>query len=61
VPKSAHFFDNRQREILIGIEPGHERLICLIFADILIDLGRMLLVVIPRGKQVFGRQTDDVF
>jgi hypothetical protein len=60
VPETAQFLDNRQREILIRIEPGHEWLVCLVVADVLIDLGEVLSVVIPGRVEVFGREAHDV-
>ena len=60
VPKTAQFLDNRQREILIGIEPGHAWLVCLVVANIFIDLGGVLSVVVPGRVEVFGRKAHNV-
>jgi hypothetical protein len=60
VPETAQFLDNRQREILIRIEPSHEWLVRLVVANVLIDLGRMLSVVVRSRVEIFGREAHDV-
>lgn len=55
VAEPAQLLDDRQREILIRIESGHEWLVCLVVANVLIDLGRMLSVIVPGRVEVFGR------
>jgi hypothetical protein len=38
MPQAAELLDNRQREVLIRIESGHRRLICLVILNVLVDL-----------------------
>lgn len=54
VPELAQRLDDRQREVLIGIEPGHTRSVRLVLANVLVDFRAMLSVVIPGRLEVFG-------
>lgn len=60
VPETAQFLDNRQREILISIEPGHEWLVCLVVANVFIYFGAVLSVVIPSCLEVVGHESHNV-
>ena len=60
VSEAAKFLDNRQRKILVGIEPGHEWSVCLVGENVVVDLGGMLPVIVPSRLEVFGREPHDV-
>jgi hypothetical protein len=60
VPQAAQFFDNRQRKILIRIKPGHERLVSLVVADVLINFGGIFVVIVPGRLKVCGSEAHDV-
>lgn len=60
MPEAAQFLDNRQRKILVRIEPGHEWSVCLVHTNVVLDLGGMLTAIIPSGLEVFGREAHDV-
>jgi hypothetical protein len=59
VSSAAQLFHNRQRKILIRIEPCHRRLVRLVSANVLINFVGMSAVVVPGCLQVTRRETAD--
>jgi hypothetical protein len=61
VPEAAQHVGNWLRKILIGVDPGQEWSVRPVVANVRIDFGGMLSVVIPRRVEVRGREPHDVF
>lgn len=60
VAKATQLLDERIRKVLVRIEPGHDGSICLVVANVAIDLSSVFAIVIPRGLKVRRRQPHDV-
>ena len=55
MPEPTQFFNNRQREILVGEQPRHG-LRCLVLADLCVDLVPMRADICPGVRQILAAQ-----